>query len=175
MMRRILCLWMVVLFLSNPAIAKTKKNLSPQEFTKRFYSLLYELKISGLPDADEFKMIAPFLHPWVRRLILSAKKKQEKYIKANPTNKPPWAECDLFSSAVEGISSYKVGVPILRGNYAKIPIRFIYREANDSSRWIDIILLKRINKAWVVSNMFYETNEEFNPKNSLRNFLKDEY
>ena len=173
MIRRILGVLLVLVFLFNPVFAKTNKKLSPREFTKRFYSLLYELKISGLPNADEFKMIAPFLNPSLRKLILVAKQKQKKYIKENPTNKPPWIEDELFSISQETLR-YKIENPVFSSKQIRIHIRITNQEDNVTMRRTDTILLKRINKVWYVSNMFYETNEEFNPKNSLRNFLKDE-
>lgn len=174
MIRRILCGLLVVIFFGIPAIARTKKNLSPREFALRFYALLYELKIIGLPDAEEFKMIAPFLSPSLRDLILAAKQKQKKYIKENPTHKSPWIEDDLFSIS-EQTFRYKIGEIFFSSKQISIPIRITDREGKVTLRHTDTILLKRIKTVWRVSNLFYETNEEFNPKNSLRNFLKDEY
>ncbi len=174
MIRRTLYVLLIVILLFNTVLAKTNKNPSPREFTKRFYSLLHELKIIGLPDADEFKMIAPYLSPSLRQLILAAKQKQKKYIKENPTNKPPWIEDDLFSISEETVR-YRIGIPIISSKQVRIPIRITNREGKVMSRWMVTISLKRINNDWFVSNIFYETQKELKSENSLRTFLKTEY
>ena len=175
MIRRILGVLLVVLFLGNPAIARTKKKLSPREFAQRFYALLYELKIIGLPNAEEFKTIAPFLSPSLQKLLFAAKQKQSEYMRKNPTNKPPWIEGDLFSNSMEEILRYKVGTPEIENSLVRIPVRVTSHEEKFMSRWTDTLLLRRNNSKWVVTNVIYETQKKSKSYDNLRKILKAEY
>lgn len=154
---------------ANPPVA-----LSPKEVATRFYSLCHKLKIDGLPNAKQSRLIAPYLSQELQQLIKAARQKQTKFIKEHPDEKPPWVEGDLFSSSFEGSHGFRVGVPVMQDERAELPVHLFYRDGKKLVRWTDTLVLTRTNKGWAVSDLLYKATWDFKPGPSLREVLQAE-
>ena len=165
-----LALLLLVLTVSaQPAEQAAAKTVAAQ-----FYRTCHKLKISGLPNPKEAKLLAPYLSAELQQLIKVAQQKQAKAIKEHPDEKPPWIEGDLFSSSFEGSHGFRVGTPVVQGKNAEVPIHLFYRDGKKMIRWSDTLVLTRTHKGWVVSDLLYKAAWDFKPGVSLRGVLQAE-
>ena len=88
---------------------------SPRAAAERFYAAYMQLHVSGLPDAEQSKVLMPLFTPSVRRLFQAAALEQDRAMREQPDEKPPWVEGDLMSSLWEGAQDYAVGDPNVQG------------------------------------------------------------
>lgn len=165
---------LVWLLLLSAVQANVPATLSPKEVATQFYRTYLKLKISGLPNAKQSKLLAPFLSQDLQQMIRVARQKQAKFIKEHPDEKPPWIEGDLFSSSFEGAHGYRVGTPVIQDTRAEIPIHLFYRDGKKTIRWTDALVLTRTNEGWVVSDILLKAEWEFKSGNSLRGILQAE-
>jgi hypothetical protein len=147
---------------------------SPKDVATQFYRTCHKLKISGLPNAQQTKLLAPYLSQDLQQLIKTTREKQAKFIKEHPDEKPPWIEGDFFSSSFEGSHGFRVGTPVVQEARAEVPIHLFYRDGKNLIRWSDTLVLTRTNKGWVVSDLLYKATWEFKPGTSLRGVLQAE-
>ena len=163
---------LVLLSAFGPAFAQSSRQQSPEAFAARFYRTYLRLKVNGLPDAKQFKALSPLLSPDLRQLFEDAKREQEKFIKENPDEKPPWIEGDLFTSLFEGAQSFKVGSSQARGEYREVPVRLQYRTGKEVTRWSDTLVLARTKTGWQVWDILLKGEWQFKQGGSLRDILK---
>lgn len=174
MTTRLLKTALALLLLLSAALANPSEKSSPKEIAAQFYRTCLKLKISGLPNAKETKLLAPFLSQDLQKLMQVAKRKQAKFIKEHPDEKPPWIEGDLFSSSFEGSHGYRIGTPVLQNARAEVPIHQFYRDGKKIIRWSDTLILTRTHKGWVVSDILYKATWDFKPGTSLGGVLQAE-
>jgi hypothetical protein len=139
-----------------------------------FYRTYLKLKISGLPDEKQYKILEPLLSSDLLKLLRAAKQKQEEFIKEHPDEKPPWIEGDLFTSSFEGAHSFRLGRATVRGDRARIPVHLEYRDSRDRVRWTDTIVLIRSGDGWRVWDILLNGQWEFKMGSSLRQILQAE-
>lgn len=130
------------------------------------------LKVSGLPDAKQMKVLTPLLSEDLLRLFESAKREQEKFIKENTDEKPPWIEGDLFTSLFEGATSFRIGKSQARDQYSEILIHLERRDRSGLSRWTDTLVLARTKAGWQVWDILLKGEWEFKQAGSLRAILE---
>lgn len=141
---------------------------------KKFYQTYLKLKPSGLPTEEQMKEFAPLLSREVNDLIAAARREQQKFIKDNPDEKPPWVEGSLFVSSYEGAHSFTLGSPSIHENKASIPVYLEYREDRTVVKWIDVIVLEDTDKEWRVWDIFMNAPWPFRSRPSLRAMLSKE-
>ncbi len=171
---RLLKSGLALLLLLSAALANPSEKASLKEVAARFYRTLHKHKISGLPNAQEAKLLAPFLSPELQKLMHVAKRKQAKFSKEHPDEKPPWIEGDLFSSSFEGAHGSRIGTPVLQDARAEVTVHLFYRDGKKLIRWSDMLVLTHTGKGWVVSDLLYKATWDFKPGTSLRGVLQAE-
>ncbi len=174
MTTRLLKSGLALLLLLSAALANPTEKAPPKEVAARFYRTLHKLKISGLPNAQEAKLLAPFLSPDLQKLMQVAKRKQAEFSKEHPAEKPPWIEGDLFSSLFEGAHGSRIGTPVLQDERAEVPVHLFYCDGKKLTRWSDTLVLTRTAKGWMVSDILYKASWDFKPSTSLRGVLQAE-
>jgi hypothetical protein len=145
---------------------------SPTTVAKNFYAKYLELKIRGLPDSDQLKGISPFFSSEIIAIIKADLRKQERFIKKHPDEKPPWNEGDLFSSLFEGATSYKIGATRVTGNAAQVDVKLTNAEGTPQSTWNDTALLKLTGGRWAITNILFKGKWQFKSGGSLLKALK---
>src|SRR5262245_24071337 len=91
------------LFIGLGVAAQTTQDST--QTVKAFYTELQRLHVSGLPSHTASSKLAPYLSAGLKTLFAKADKQQSQCIKANPTDKGPWVEGDMFSSNFEGFTT----------------------------------------------------------------------
>jgi Protein of unknown function (DUF3828) len=145
---------------------------SPSTVTKSFYTKYLKLRIRGLPDKRQAKKIAPYFSRQINNLIASDLRKQARFIKKHPREKPPWAEGDLFSSLFEGATSYTVGETRTNGSSSEVDVNLVINSETGKSRWTDTAVLTLQDGRWVITNILFKGKWEFKSGSSLLNALK---
>lgn len=163
---------LALLLLALAAFAQPAETTAAKNVAVQFYRTYLKLKVDGLPNGKELKLLTPLLSPELQQLIKNAKQKQAKFIKENPTDKPPWVEGDLFSGLSDGAQSYRIGAPVVQGNRAEIPVLLFYREGKDKTQWTDKLILMKTKNGWRISDILYGAAWGIKSDESLRSILK---
>ncbi|HEV2800725.1 MAG TPA: hypothetical protein VGW12_09520 [Pyrinomonadaceae bacterium] len=155
--------------------ASPRQSASPADFAARFYRTYLKLKMNGLPDEKQYKVLAPLLSSQLQQLFAAARVEQDRAIREQPDEKPPWIEGDLFTSLYEGAHSFRIGRPKLRGEYADVPVRLAYRgDRGRTVRWEDTLVLVRTPQGWRIWDIKLNGDWQFKNGASLRAILRAE-
>ena len=169
---RTLILSLVLLFLTTTAAFAGARRETPAGFAGRFYQTYLKLRISGLPDKRQLKILAPFLAGDLHRLFKNAQLVKAKFIKENPVDmKPPWQEGDLLTSLFEGAQSFKIGRVSAGRQYTEVSIRLKYSDGGKPVNWTDRLVLIRSKDGWRVHDIRLDGNWQFKNGDSLRQIL----
>lgn len=144
---------------------------SPTLTAQQFYRTYLKLKIDGLPNDNQLKILSPLITSDLKDLFLAARNTQAEYIREHPDEKPPWADGDLFSSLFEGAQSFRIGRASLRGDTAEVPVQLKYRQGGATTSWSDVLVLERVGGRWLVSDILMKGEWAFKSGNSLRSIL----
>ena len=144
---------------------------SPTRAAEQFYRTYLKLRIDGLPNDNQLKTLSPLITADLKDLFVAARKIQAEYIREHPDEKPPWGDGDLFSSLFEGAQSFRIGRASLRGDIAEMPVHLTYRQGGSTTRWSDVLVLKRTGRIWLVSDILMKGEWAFKSGNSLRSIL----
>ena len=165
----LLCLLVLI---AAHSFAYGQKAETPAYTVDQFYNQYLQLNIGGLPNAEELKAIGPFLSKEIKDLIAADLKKHQQFIKDNPDEKPPWIEGDLFSSLFEGATEYKIGKTTQTGNTAKVEVALRRKDDSGESNWTDTVVLAKSGKKWVITDIIFNGDWEFETGSSLLNVLR---
>lgn len=144
----------------------------PKKIASEFYRACINLKISGLPDDDQLRVLAPFLHKDLQRLFKNAKREQARFKKKFPDEKPPWIEGDLFSSLWEGPQSFEIGSVKESNERAEVDVSLEYLEEKSVVQWTDTLVLIKAESRWRVWDIQFKGTWAFKTGNSLRGILQ---
>ncbi|RDS86208.1 DUF3828 domain-containing protein [Dyella psychrodurans] len=141
-------------------------NAGPAATVDGFYRANAQLKVQGLPNDEQLRVLTPYLSARLLSAMRAAKAQQQICIQKHPGDKPPLIEGDLFSSLFEGPTGFQVGVARVSGMRAQVPVHFRYDQAGtkDHPRWTDTVLLVREGKAkrlWRIDDLRYGGNWGF--------------
>lgn len=135
-------------------------------------SILREHRVSGLPDVEAFKKLAPLISPELAASLKAAQKEQEDFIRENPDEKPPWIEGDLFSSLFEGAQTFQLGQTRISGDLAEVPVTCTYAEGGHSTVWTDTWILVNTADGWRLDDVSYGGTWDFSNTGSLKAALR---
>lgn len=144
---------------------------SPGTAVIKLYSALVRQKVTGLPTAKQRPSIWPLLTEDLKALLDSAQRKQDAFIQANPDEKPPFIEGDLFSSLFEGAQSFELGQTSLVDRRAHVPVTFSHTSNGKTTRWTDEVILAKSGGAWKIWDVRYNAKWDFKPGTNLRAVL----
>lgn len=165
-------LWVAACF----ATAKDKEPSDPsaKDAANQFYQLYLKHNPRGLPTERQMQSFEPILSRELVELIARDRLEQQKFIREHPDEKPPWIEGNLFASCYEGVTSFSLGAPACHDGKASFPVYLMYREGNQEIRWLDVIVLERVDKEWRVWDIFMNAPWPFRSGPSLRAILTSE-
>lgn len=150
-----------------------KPAATPTGVVESFYSLRIESKTSGAPDMEELRTLAPYLSEELRGLLEQARKRHDADVARTPSDKPSFADGDLFSSLFEGPTSFKIGADEVMGDVHRISLQFAYDRQQPVVSWTDKAVVKAENGKPVIADIEYGGNWEFGNKGTLVSMLKN--
>jgi hypothetical protein len=137
----------------------------------KFYRTYLKLDPRGLPTYDQMKQFAPLFTAELNATIEDARRHREKLQRENPTAGPLWREGNLFASLRQGISFYGIGLPVILGDTATVPMQLEYHYQGQITRWIDVMVLERSGRYWLVDDIFFNAPWAMMSGASLRSRL----
>ncbi|MBK6316430.1 MAG: hypothetical protein IPF53_19600 [Blastocatellia bacterium] len=144
---------------------------SPGTAVIKLYTALIKQKVTGLPTTKQRTSIWPLLTEDLKALLDAAQREQDAFIKANPDEKPPLIEGDLFSSLFEGVQTFELGQTSLVDRRAHVPVTFSYTSDGKTTRWTDEVILAKSGGAWKIWDVRYNATWDFKPGTNLRAVL----
>ncbi len=144
---------------------------SPGTAVIKLYTALIKQKVTGLPTTKQRTSIWPLLTEDLKALLDAAQREQDAFIKANPDEKPPLIEGDLFSSLFEGVQTFELGQTSLVDRRAHVPVTFSYTSDGKTTRWTDEVILAKSGGAWKIWDVRYNATWDFQPGTNLRAVL----
>ena len=142
----------------------------PKEAAAKIYPLLQKQR--GLPLGKDWQTLREWVTPTLAALIEGAQQEQAEFIKAQPGEKPPWVEGDLFSSLFEGVQSFTLGEARLQSDFAEVPVACVYAEGGHRTEWTDTLILVKTEQGWRLDDVNYGGNWAFANTGSLQAALR---
>jgi hypothetical protein len=129
--------------------------------------------IQGLPTDAQLQRLSPFITPELVALFKRARILQQEQMKRHPDEKPYWIEGDLFSSLVEGVSSWKLGEVFTAPTVdATVKVIQTYSEPNpEPVTWTDTLVFKQRGQIWLLDDIRMGGEWAFKSGSSLRSQL----
>ena len=164
---------------AEPAAAASAAALPPDAEALRaatvlatdFYEMRLRLGKTGLPDAGEMKAYRAFLCPDLAHMMDAARARQAAWIAANPEEKPPLIEGDLFSSLFEGPDAVSAAGTTVTGDGARVTLAMRAGEGENAPHWKDDLLLARPDGIWCIADVEYRGDWGFANKGRLSEML----
>lgn len=137
------------------------------------YQALIEGRVTGAPSAQQLVEISPFLSSELRALLDSARAIRDAEAAAHPDDKPPFADGDLFTSLIEGPTSFELLQAVTVAEEHRIPVRFRDGRASPVVEWIDTVVVRTEAGSLVVADVVYGATWDFANKAALAAALRD--
>ncbi len=128
--------------------------VAPGALVEAFYAELLTHPIFGPPDSGAFPRIAPFLGDTLQARLLAARAEVARATKAAPGDKPPLADDDLFSSLMEGPTSFYVKATGT-GKRTVVLVQFENRTGDKSVQWVDTAYVVPRDTTWVIDDIHF--------------------
>ncbi len=137
----------------------------------KFYRTYQKLDPMGLPTYDQMKQFAPLFTAELNEMIEDARQHRNNLCRESPVQGQPWREGHLFASLRQGISFYGIGLPVILGDTATVPMHLEYHYQGQITRWIDVMVLERSGRHWLVDDIFFNAPWALMSGASLRSRL----
>jgi hypothetical protein len=128
-----------------------------------------------LPDENEMKAYRAFLCPPLAAAMDEARVRQRAWIDANPDEKPPLVEGDLFSSLFEGVEVVTPAGTEVTADGARVNLSMRFGEGDDAVRWKDAVLLSKDQGSWCIADVEYRGDWPFANKGKLSSTLAEPF
>lgn len=136
------------------AACRPAPKVAPGVVVEAFYAELLTHPIFGPPDAGAFPRIAPFLGDTLKARLLAARAELERATTAARGEKPQYADEDLFSSLMEGPTSFYVKATG-EGKHDIVIVQFENRQGNQPVQWVDTAYVVARDTTWVIADIHF--------------------
>jgi hypothetical protein len=168
-MKRYLLILSLVLACSPRAPAPTVEKVVEDFYADHFVAPYY-----GVPDSARLAGIRPYITDSLARLLAAADSVRAADIARAPGEKPRWVEGDIFTSLVEGPSSFYVRPAIREEGVVKVPVVFESRTPADtaSTMWVDTAIVVEERGRPVIADIHFGGTWAYGRKGSLAASLR---
>jgi hypothetical protein len=154
-----------------PALAD--ESSSPEGTARRFYAVYSTFHPSdGIPDSKARAEYEPLISPALEKLLESAEAAEARFTGANK-DAPPLLDGDLFTSNLEGATSYDVGSCSRKSAIAQCRVSLIFDPGNGNKlvRWTDTLLVVETPLGWRIDDIIYGATSAYGNKGRLSETL----
>jgi hypothetical protein len=155
---------------ASPTACHPAHKVPPAAVVEAFYAELLTHPIIGAPDSGAFPRIAPFLSDTIQARLLAARAEMERERKVSPTEKPLFADEDLFSSLIEGPTSFFVKATG-EGKRKIVLVQFENRTGDKVVQWVDTAYVAPHDTTWVIEDIHFGGRWPMAARGTLRNRL----
>jgi hypothetical protein len=135
-----------------------------QAFVTRFYTLYIKQNPPGFfLEGAAKRALDPLLSTRLRQQLDDAAACQSDWLRQQPkgsTDKPPFADCCLFSSTPDGMpTSFLVGpTEVLPDGRYRTVVDFVRKEHRDLIKWRDALIVMKEGDRFVVDDVVYDVD-----------------
>jgi hypothetical protein len=144
---------------------------SPVGVVARFYELHSAHVGAGAPDAGRLATYAPLLTRDLVAALTRAGAERDRAMAAEPGEKPPFVEGELFGSLFEGYTRVQPLTVATEGDHARVPVCLAYADASGRTEWTDTVVLRKEDGAWRIDDVVYGGQWDFANSGTLRDAL----
>lgn len=153
------------------AACTPRPHTDPAKVAEAFHAVLFAAPVVGAPTPDDMERLRPFLSDTLAQLLERAGRIRDSETRAAPGEKPRFTDGDLFTSLVEGPTSFAI-IGVAQGSPGKVVVRYDRDEGNGKHTvWTDTTVLVPRDTTWVVDDIRYGGDWPFAQKGSLREAL----
>lgn len=141
-----------------------------------FYNTVLVLKNDGIPEKKDIEKLSPFISTSFKKLLLEARKAEDKYFHKTKGEVPPLIEGSLFFSLFEGADKVILVTEETNADKISCLIDLEYRDRygkKEKFRWQDRAILVMQNNRWVVNDLELLGKWPFGAKGKLSDILKN--
>jgi hypothetical protein len=140
-----------------------------EKVVEDFYADHFVTPYYGVPDSARLAKIRPYLSDSLARLLAVADSTHTADVARAPEEKPRWTEGDIFTSLIEGPSSFYIRPAIREGGVVKVPMYFEFRGETDtvSVTWVDTAIVVQEHGRPVVADIRFGGTWPFGRKGTL--------
>ncbi len=174
-MRRVLRALYVPVFVGALVSSCKRKEPSldaPSPVVVAFYTARIASGTTGAPSADVLRQFAPLLSDTLTALLRAAAEMRDRAVKLAPTEKPPFAEGDLYSSLFEGPTKFTLVRDTSAARQRKTVVQFVRVDNGDRYTWTDTVQLGKHGRYDVIEDIRYGGAGEFGNHGALRASLE---
>lgn len=153
------------------AAACGRRPESPQATVTQFYTMLDAAGIGRVPDSLQLEALRPYLADTLARALNGARVLRDSSQRASPTEKPPWADGDPFSSLFEGRTATVVKDTRTLGDTALVAVQFTNDRQKPAVVWIDTVVVVSQGGQYRIADIRYGSTWEFGFRGRLLNSL----
>jgi len=148
-----------------PTVEKVVEDFYADHFVTPYY---------GVPDSARLARLRPFLTDSLARLLAAADSMRSADIARSRDEKPRWADGDIFTSLVEGPSSFYIKPGIRDGEAVKVPMAFRHQEQGDTVavEWVDTAIVVSEGGRTVVADIRFGGTWPYGRKGTLVEVLQ---
>ena len=129
--------------------------VAPGVVVEAFYAELLTHPVWGAPDSTQFTRLAPFLGDTLTARLHAARLQHDLEAAAAPNEKPSFTDEDLFTSLIEGPSSFYVMATRDEPTPAVL-VRFGRLEAEGQGvEWVDTVYVAPRDTSWVIEDVHF--------------------
>ena len=146
--------------------------VAPGAVVEAFYAELLIHPIFGPPDEGAFPRIEPFLSDTLRARLHAARAADVHAALVATGEKPPFGDDDLFSSLIEGPTSFYVKATGKGHGRDIVLVQFENRSGNTSVQWVDTAYVVPRDTTWVIDDIHFGGTWPMAAKGTLQDRLR---
>jgi hypothetical protein len=140
---------------------------------EELYAAIAATGTRGAPTQEQLEVLAPLLTGELRSLLARARALNDSLAIAEPGEKPPFAEGDLFSSLYQGPTRAEAVSVSDAGDHHRVVVRFTYDLGAPPVEWFDHVIVHTERGRPVVADVEYHGGWPFGNHGSLVASVRD--
>jgi hypothetical protein len=145
---------------------------TPEDAVIGLYRSLGLNQVRGAPSPEQLASIAPYVSAELQSRLRAARGLHDREQARSPSEKPSYADGDLFTSLFEGPTAFGIVSDTVHNDTHHVVVRFTYDKASPPVTWTDIAVVKSESGRWVVADVIYGGQWDFASKGTLLHALQ---
>jgi hypothetical protein len=137
-----------------------------------FYDIRLSERTGGVPVGDFRTRLRPVISSMLDSLLAQAAEAERRHTARTSNAEPPYLQGDIFSSLVEGATSYEIGECDADDETVTCDVQLVHDAEDKPVQWTDRVVLVSEDGHWAVDDIHYGGDWDFGPKGTLQQMLR---
>jgi hypothetical protein len=158
-----------------PALADIPDGVAATYVVDKFYRTCLKIDPIGFPTVSQMKRLAPIFSRDLNEMIAQARGTQRALVRLDRETSGNWRTANVFTSLPAGFDYYGIGLAVIQGDIATVPVHLEHHHQGRIVRWLDVVVLERhgSGRNWRVVDIYLNAPFAFANGASLRARLHD--